>query len=206
MDAAKYGFAAVAIHPTNVPLAAEILGDTPVKVCAAIAFPLGAYPPDLKAFETRDAINKGADEVDMVMNVGALKSGDYAAVREEMQGFVEAAEGKTTKVILETCLLNDEEKVKACEFARAAGADFVKTSTGFQSGATVEDVRLMRETVGENMGVKAAGGIRSIDDALAMIEAGANRLGTSSGVQIVQSFVRWETDSSYLQLKDSSGA
>jgi deoxyribose-phosphate aldolase len=186
-EARRYHFAAVAINPVNVPLAARLLKGTDVKVDAALSFFLGAYPIDFKVFEVKDAIGKGADELDMVMNVGALKSGDYELIRREMEAFVEAAGDKVTKIILETALLTDEEKIKACEIARAVGVKFAKTSTGFgPSGATVHDVKLMRKIVGPDMGVKASGGIRTAEDALAMIEAGANRIGTSSGVGIVK--------------------
>lgn len=187
LEAEKYGFAAVAIHPVNVPLVASLLKDTDVKVATGIAFHTGAYPTEVKVFETRDAIEKGASEIDLVMNIGALKAKRYDLVREDIRA-VKNTEGKlVTKVILETCLLTDEEKRKACEIAKEAGVDFVKTSTGFrEKGATVEDVKLIKETVGDKVGVKAAGGIRSVDDALSMIEAGASRIGTSSGVQIVE--------------------
>jgi len=187
LEAEKYHFAAVAIHPVNIPLAAKMLKGTGVKVCAALAFHLGTYPPEIKEFECRDAVDKGADELDMVMNVGALKGGKYDIVRKEVEGLVRAAEGRITKLILETCLLTDEEKVRACEIAKEGGADFVKTSTGFQKlGATVHDVKLMREAVGPDMGVKAAGGIRNTEVALALIEVGANRLGASAGIAIVE--------------------
>ena len=189
LEAEKYHFAAVAVHPVNVCLAAKMLKGTGVKVCAALAFHLGAYPPEIKEFECRDVIEKGADELDMVMNIGALKEGKYDLVRKEVEGLVRAAEGKTTKLILETCLLTDEEKIRACEIAKECGADFVKTSTGFgKRGATVHDVKLMREAVGVDMGVKASGGIRNTETAIAMIEAGANRLGVSAGVAIVEGF------------------
>lgn len=186
-EARRYHFASVAINPVNVALAAKILRGTDVKVDAALGFFLGAYPIDFKVFEVKDAIEKGAEELDMVMNVGALRSGDYDLVRREMEAFVKAAGDKVSKIILETSLLTDEEKIKACEIAKEAGVKFVKTSTGFgPSGATVQDVKLMRKTVGPDMGVKASGGIRTTEDALAMIEAGANRLGTSSGIKIIK--------------------
>ena len=187
LEAEKYHFAAVAVHPVNIPLAAKMLKGTGVKVCAALAFHLGAYPPEIKEFECRDAVEKGADELDMMMNVGALKESRYDIVRKEVEGLVKAAEGRITKLILETCLLTDEEKAKACEIAKECGADFVKTSTGFgKQGATVHDVILMRRAVGADMGVKASGGIRNTETALAMIEAGANRLGVSTGAAIVE--------------------
>jgi len=187
-EARRYHFASVAINPVNVPLAAKILKGTDVKVDAAVSFFLGAYPIEFKVFEVKDAIEKGADELDMVMNVGALKSGNYDLIKREMEAFVKAAGDRITKIILEAGPLTDEEKVKACQIAKEAGVKFVKTSTGFgpSGGATVHDVKLMRETVGKDMGVKAAGGIRTTEEALAMIEAGANRLGTSSGVTIVK--------------------
>ncbi|MEA1964846.1 MAG: deoxyribose-phosphate aldolase [Candidatus Aerophobetes bacterium] len=189
LEAEKYHFASVAINPINILLAAKMLKETGVKVCAALAFYLGVYPPELKEFEVRDAVKKGAEELDMLMNVGALKEGRYDIIRKEIEGLVRAAEGRITKVILETCLLTDEEIVKACEIAKECGADFVKTSTGFKKpGATLHNVRLMRETVGKDMGVKAAGGIHTTEEALAMIEAGANRLGVSAGVAIVEGF------------------
>lgn len=187
LEAEKYHFAAVAINPVNVSLAAECLKGTGVKVCVALGFYLGGYPPEVKEFEARDAVKKGADELDMLMNVGALKSGNYGVIEEEVKGLVRAAEGRTTKLILETCLLTDEEVVKACQIAKACGADFVKTSTGFKKpGATVRHVKMMREAVGAKMGVKAAGGIGSTKDALALIEAGANRLGASAGIAILE--------------------
>ncbi|SJZ66579.1 deoxyribose-phosphate aldolase [Pilibacter termitis] len=186
-EAKKYDFASVCINPTWVAFAKEQLKDTNVKVCTVIGFPLGANTAEVKAYETTDAINNGADEVDMVLNIGALKSQHYNAVSKDIQAVVQAASGKAlTKVIIETSLLTDEEKVKACEIAVAAGADFVKTSTGFSTGgATVEDIALMRKTVGENVGVKASGGIYTKEDAQAMIDAGATRIGTSAGVAIM---------------------
>lgn len=186
-QAKKYDFASVCVNPTWVSLAAQELKNTDVKVCTVIGFPLGANTSSVKAFETQDAIANGADEVDMVINVGQLKAGEDKAVQEDIRAVVEAANGTLTKVIIETCLLSDEEKVRACQLAQAAGADFVKTSTGFSTGgATVEDIALMRRTVGADMGVKASGGARSLEDALAFIEAGASRIGTSSGVAIME--------------------
>ncbi|MBC7084277.1 MAG: deoxyribose-phosphate aldolase [Firmicutes bacterium] len=187
-EAKQYGFASVCVNPANVSLAASLLKGTPVKVCTVIGFPLGATTPTAKAIETRDAIANGATEVDMVINVGALKSGDYDLVKRDIEAVVEAARGKAiVKVILETALLTDEEKVKACLLAKMAGADFVKTSTGFgPGGATVEDVRLMRKVVGTDMGVKASGGIRNLESARKMIEAGASRIGASASVAIVK--------------------
>jgi len=189
LEAEKYGFAAVAIYPVNVPLAASLLKDTGVKVAAAIAFHMGAYPTELKVFETKDAIEKGAEEIDFVMNIGALKAKNYDLVRNDIRAVKDAAGDLVTKVILETYLLTNEEKRRACEIAKEAGVDFVKTSTGFrEKGATVEDVKLMKEVVGDRIGVKAAGGIRSVDEALSIIGAGASRIGTSSGVQIIEGF------------------
>ncbi|WP_286229903.1 deoxyribose-phosphate aldolase [Neobacillus mesonae] len=187
-EAKQYKFASVCINPTWVKTAAEFLRDTPeVKVCTVIGFPLGATTSEVKAFETKNAIENGATEVDMVLNIGALKDKQYDLVEKDIKAVVDAAKGKAlTKVIIETCLLTDEEKVKACELSVKAGADFVKTSTGFSTGgATPEDVALMRKTVGPDVGVKASGGVRSLEDAEAVIKAGANRIGASSGVKIV---------------------
>ncbi|MFX3617770.1 MAG: deoxyribose-phosphate aldolase [Sporolactobacillus sp.] len=186
-EAKEFGFASVCINPCWVPLTAEQLAASDVKVCTVIGFPLGAGTPESKAFETRDAIEKGAEEVDMVINVGALKGGLDEYVEKDIRAVVAAsAERATVKVIIEACLLTDEEKRRACELAVRAGANYVKTSTGFSTGgATVEDVRLMRETVGPAIGVKAAGGIHSKAEALALIDAGASRIGASSGVRIL---------------------
>lgn len=186
-EAKKYDFASVCVNPTWVSFAAQVLKGTDVKVCTVIGFPLGANTPELKAFETSDAIQNGADEVDMVINIGALKSRNFDLVERDIRAVVEAAKGTLVKVIIETCLLTDDEKVRACQIAQKAGADFVKTSTGFSTGgATVEDVALMRKTVGPDMGVKASGGARSYEDALAFIKAGATRIGASSGVAIME--------------------
>ncbi|CAM3950466.1 Deoxyribose-phosphate aldolase [Alkalicoccus chagannorensis] len=187
-EAAAYSFASVCINPVWVKTAAAALQETDVKVCTVVGFPLGAAAPEVKAFETKQAIADGADEIDMVIAVGQLKSGEEAAVLEDMKAVQAAAEGKAlTKVILETCLLTDEEKRRACDLALEAGLDFVKTSTGFSFGAaTVEDVALMRRAVGSEAGVKASGGVKSTADAEAMIEAGATRIGASAGIQIVQ--------------------
>ncbi|HFU4001318.1 TPA: deoxyribose-phosphate aldolase [Streptococcus suis] len=186
-EAKEYDFASVCINPTWVSFAAEGLKGTDVKVCTVIGFPLGANTPAVKAFETKDAIANGADEIDMVINIGALKDKNYDLVLEDIKAVVDASGDKLVKVIIETCLLTDEEKVKACELSKQAGADFVKTSTGFSTGgATVEDVALMRKTVGSEMGVKASGGARSYEDAIAFIEAGATRIGASSGVAIMK--------------------
>ena len=186
-EAKEYNFFSVCINPCWVAFASEQLADTDVAVCTVIGFPLGANTPEVKAYEAADAIKNGANEVDMVINIGALKSQQYDYVRQDIQGVVDAAKGKAlVKVIIETALLTDEEKVKACELAKEAGADFVKTSTGFSTGgAKVADIRLMRETVGPDMGVKASGGVHNAEEALAMIEAGATRIGSSTGVAIV---------------------
>ena len=194
-EALDYGFASVCINPTWVFHCHELLKDSEVKVCTVIGFPLGATTTESKAYETENAIENGADEIDMVINIGALKDRRYEEVEEDIKAVVEAAKGKTVKVIIETSLLTKEEKQKACEIAKRAGADFVKTSTGFSGGgATVEDIRLMRLAVGPEMGVKASGGVRSLEDANNMIEAGATRIGASAGVQIVSGL---KTNSDY---------
>jgi deoxyribose-phosphate aldolase len=188
-EAMQFGFAAVCVNPAYVPLAAEQLGDSAVKVATVVGFPLGATPTDVKVFEAAESIRRGAKEIDMVQNIGFLKSGDHAAVLSDIRRVAEATHtgGAILKVILETILLSDDDKRLACQLAVEAGADFVKTSTGFLGGgATVADIRLMRAAVGPNVGVKASGGVRTLADAMAMIEAGANRIGTSSGVAIVQ--------------------
>ena len=188
-EAKEYGFASVCVNPAWVAAAYDVLKDTPhVKVCTVIGFPLGASASEVKAFETRTAIEHGATEVDMVINIGALKDGNDDLVRSDIAAVVEAAKGKAlTKVIIETCLLTEEEKVRACRLAVEAGADYVKTSTGFSTGgATVEDIALMRQTVGPEIGVKASGGVRSSEDAQKMIQAGATRIGTSGGVAIAK--------------------
>ncbi|HEL1669837.1 TPA: deoxyribose-phosphate aldolase [Streptococcus suis 2651] len=185
-EAKEYDFASVCVNQTWVALAAESLKDSDVKVCTVIGFPLGANTPAVKAFETKDAISNGADEIDMVINIGALKTGNYDLVLEDIKAVVAASGDKLVKVIIEACLLTDDEKVKACQLSQEAGADYVKTSTGFSTGgATVADVALMRKTVGPDMGVKASGGARSYEDAIAFIEAGASRIGASSGVAIM---------------------
>ncbi|WIF94203.1 deoxyribose-phosphate aldolase [Caminicella sporogenes] len=187
-EAKKYGFASVCVNPYYTSLVRKELEGTNVKTCVVIGFPLGANTKEVKAFETKQAIENGAQEVDMVINIGALKDKKYDVVRDDIKAVVDAAKGKAlVKVIIETCLLTDEEKIKACEIAKEAGADFVKTSTGFSTGgATVEDVKLMRKTVGPDMGVKASGGVRSKEDAEAVINAGANRIGASASVAIVE--------------------
>lgn len=186
-EAKKYHFYSVCLNPTWVSLAAKELQGAPVAVCTVIGFPLGANTSEVKAFEVKNAIENGTDEVDMVINIGELKDGNYDKVQKDIEAVVEAAKDQAlVKVIIETSLLEREEKIKACELAKAAGADFVKTSTGFSTGgATIEDVKLMRETVGPEMGVKASGGIHNAKEAMAMIEAGATRLGASSGVAIM---------------------
>ncbi|MDP8248302.1 MAG: deoxyribose-phosphate aldolase [Candidatus Tritonobacter lacicola] len=186
-EADIFDFMSVCINPVWVPLCARRLRRTDVKVCTVVGFPLGATTSATKAYETRNAINNGASEIDMVINVGELKSKNYRYVEEDIRGVVRAARpGVLVKVILETCLLTDDEKVTACEITKRAGANFVKTSTGFSTGgATVEDISLMRRTVGPGMGVKASGGVRSAADAEKMIEAGATRIGASASVKIV---------------------
>lgn len=185
-EAKEYVFASVCVNPTWVKYCAEKLAGTAVKVCTVIGFPLGASTSDTKAFETKDAIVNGASEIDMVINIGALKAGQFEVVRDDIKAVVDAANGTLVKVILETCLLTDHEKVIACELSVEAGANFVKTSTGFSTGgATVEDITLMRKTVGPKLGVKASGGVRSLEDMQKMIDAGATRIGASSGVAIM---------------------
>lgn len=193
-EAIKYNFASAVVTATNVQFASEILRETPVKVCSVVGFPLGVSTPETKAFETEEAIKNGADEIDMVMNIGAIKSGLEDLLEKDITSVVEAASGHVVKVILETALLTDEEKVVSCLIAKKTGADYVKTSTAYGglSGATIEDVKLMRETVGLDMKIKAAGGIRDLKTALAMIEAGADKLGTSTGVQIIEEMIKKE--------------
>ena len=187
-EAATYCFASVCINPAWVELSARLLRRTGVKVCTVIGFPLGADTAETKAYETRDAIGKGASEVDMVINIGALKSKDYRKVKGDIQGVVRAGRPNVVvKVILETCLLTDEEKIKACELSKEAGADFVKTSTGFSTGgATAADVALMRKVVGPKMGVKASGGVRDFETAQEMVKAGATRIGASASLKIIR--------------------
>jgi len=188
-EAAEYGFASVCVNPTWVAECARLLRGTPVTVCSVVGFPLGATTPDTKHYETRRAIFDGAREVDMVINVGALKSGDLRLVERDIEAVTAPCReaGAVSKVIIEAALLTDEEKVTACIVAKAAGADFVKTSTGFgPGGATTADVALMRRVVGAEMGIKAAGGVRDLEGLKAMVEAGATRIGASAGVRIVQ--------------------
>ena len=185
-DAKKYDFASVCINPYNIPLAKKLLEGTDVKVCTVIGFPLGANTTKIKVAETEDAYDMGCDEFDMVINVGALKDGKYDYVRDEIKAVVEAAKGRTVKVIIETFFLTDEEKVKAVELSCEAGAHFVKTCTGFNEGiATVHDIELMRKTATPEVKVKASSGIKTYADAKALIEVGAERLGTSSGAKII---------------------
>ena len=188
-EARKYGFASVCVNPTWVSLCAQLLKGSPVKVCTVIGFPLGATSSETKAFETETAIKQGATEIDMVINIGALKARDLETVARDIRGVVNVAHshGIIVKVIIETSLLNDEEKTIASLTSKEAGADFVKTSTGFAGGgATVHDVELMRRAVGPEMGVKASGGVRTYEDAASMIKAGATRIGASAGVKIIQ--------------------
>ena len=195
-EAKQFGFASVCVNPTWVKYCSELLQNTEVLVCTVIGFPLGANTPAVKAFEAKDAIANGAKEVDMVINIGALKDKNYELVQADIAAVVEAVKGSAiVKVIIETCLLTDEEKVKACELSVAAGADFVKTSTGFSTGgATEEDIALMRKTVGSDLGVKASGGVRSLEDMKKMVEVGATRIGASSGVAIMNGLT---SDSNY---------
>ncbi|MGE7090861.1 deoxyribose-phosphate aldolase [Lysinibacillus sp. NPDC048646] len=195
-EAKQFGFASVCVNPTWVSYSSELLQNSSVLVCTVIGFPLGANTPAVKAFEAKDAIVNGAKEVDTVINIGALKDKNYDLVQADIAAVVEAAKGSAiVKVIIEACLLTDDEKVKACELAVAAGADYVKTSTGFSTGgATAEDIALMRKTVGPELGVKASGGVRGLEDMQSMIAAGATRVGASSGVAIMNGLI---ADSNY---------
>ncbi len=195
-EAREHNFFSVCVNPCYVTLVKKELEGSETKVCSVISFPLGANIPEVKAFEATKAIQDGADEIDMVINIGALKDGKYDYVLEDIKAVVEACKGKALlKVIIEACLLTDEEKVKACELSKEAGADFVKTSTGFSTGgATAEDIALMRKTVGPELGVKASGGVRDFEGAKKMIDAGASRIGASSSVAIVTGGV---SDSDY---------
>jgi deoxyribose-phosphate aldolase len=191
-EAKEHEFASVCINPIYVPLAAKLLEESSVKVCTVVGFPLGANTTEVKSYETRNAIKNGAQEIDMVMNIGAFKSGAYEIFKADIKAVVDATKKSgvssdiIVKVILETCFLDEEEIVKACEIVKDTGADFVKTSTGFGDyGARVEDVGVMRKTVGRDVGVKASGGIKNFEQALEMLDAGANRIGASSGVTIV---------------------
>jgi deoxyribose-phosphate aldolase len=190
-EAEKYGFGCVCVNSMYVSLAKQLLSGTGVKVCSTSGFPFGATLSEVKAFEAEKAVERGAREIDMVINIGALKSGDYETVKKDIEAVanVKRSHGDLViKVIIETDYLTTQEKITACRLVKEAGADFVKTSTGLVGGATVEDVKLMRKTVGKDIGVKAAGGIRTFKEALAMIEAGANRIGTSTGVAIIEEF------------------
>lgn len=196
-EAAEYNFATVCVNSAHVELASRMLLQKPTFPIAVVGFPLGAMSTTAKAFEAEEAVRKGAMEIDMVLPIGALKEGDFQTVAEDIQAVVKASKPAPVKVILETSMLNDEQKVQACILAKAAGAAFVKTSTGFGGGgATVEDIMLMRKTVGPTMGVKASGGIRSYADAMRMVNAGANRLGTSAGIAIVKGEKGVQQDSS----------
>ena len=186
-EAIEYDFKSVCVNSGNIPLCKEELDGSDVLICTVVGFPLGACTTETKVFETKDAIAKGADEIDMVINIGRLKDNDMDYVTEEIRQLKEACGDHILKVIIETCLLSDEEKVRACEAILAAKADFVKTSTGFSTaGATFEDVKLLKDTVGDRCLIKAAGGVRSKDDFLKMIELGANRIGTSSGTKLIE--------------------
>lgn len=187
VEAKEYNFASVCVNGCHTKLVSTELAGSDVKTCVVVGFPLGAMTKETKAFETSDAIKNGASEIDMVINVGALKDKNYALVKEDIEAVVNAAKGKAVvKVIIETCLLTDEEKIKACEISKEAKADFVKTSTGFSTGgATTEDIGLMRKTVGKDLGVKASGGVRDYKAAMDMINAGASRIGSSNSIAIV---------------------
>lgn len=199
-EAAEYNFMSVCINPVHIPLAKELLADSDVKVCTVIGFPLGANATAVKAFEAKTAVEDGADEVDMVINIGAAKAGDWETVEKDVRAVVEAVpEEVVVKVIIETSLLNDEEKTLASQAAQRGGTDFVKTSTGFSTGgATLEDVTLMRQAVGPDLGVKASGGVSNYAEAVAMIEVGATRIGASKGIAIVtQKPVEVTSDDNY---------
>jgi deoxyribose-phosphate aldolase len=186
-EALKINAASVCVNPFYVPQVKELLAGSDVKVCTVVGFPLGANTSEVKAFETKDAIEKGAEEIDMVVNVGALLAGDTETVYQDIKAVVDAAGGTLVKVIIETCYLNDEQKRIACELSQKAGADFVKTSTGFGTGgATAHDVELMRSVVGNKMKIKASGGIRTYDDAMAVVAATADRLGVSASLAILE--------------------
>ena len=188
-EALEEGFFSVCINPYWVKTAADLLKGKDVKVCTVIGFPLGADTPGMKVYQGCAALENGAGELDMVVNIGAVKSGEYRAVEEEIRGVKEAAGQNIVKVIIETCFLSDREKIEMCKLVRECGADFVKTSTGFgTAGATIEDVRLLRDAVGPGVGVKASGGIRDLETLVKMVEAGANRIGCSSGIRIMEQF------------------
>ncbi len=186
-EAKEYNFKSVCVNPTQVAYAKELLCDSDVLVCTVIGFPLGANTSSVKAFETKDAIKNGADEIDMVVNIGAIKDQNYDLVKKDIEAVVDSSSDKLVKVIIETCLLTDQEKRKLCQIVIEAGADFIKTSTGFSTGgATKEDISLFKEEVEDKIGIKASGGVRNIEDADIMIKCGATRLGTSGGVQIIK--------------------
>ncbi|MBI5680550.1 MAG: deoxyribose-phosphate aldolase [Methanobacterium sp.] len=191
--AIKYSFGCVCVNPSYVLLSKNLLKETNVNVCTVIGFPFGANTSKIKFFEAKDAVENGADEIDMVINIGTLKSGLYDEVKNDISGVVAASRGKTVKVIIETALLDDDEKINACNVAKESGADFIKTSTGFSvPGATVEDIMLIKETVGQDMGIKASGGIKDLKTALNLIDAGATRIGTSSGVKIMEETLKYD--------------
>lgn len=193
-EAIQYNFKSVCVNPTNVSLASELLKNSDVLVCTVIGFPLGANTMETKWMETQDAVNNGADEIDMVINIGKAKEHDYEYIKNEIAGVVAMAQGRTVKVIIETCYLSDEEKKEVCKVATIAKANFVKTSTGFGTGgATAEDVKLMKENIGADMFVKASGAVRTEEDVEKMVAAGASRIGASSGVQIMQGQAGKET-------------
>ncbi len=194
-EAKTFGFASVCVNACHAAFVAKSLKGTDVKTCVVVGFPLGATLKEAKAFETLEAINNGADEIDMVINIGALKDQDYNTVEEDIKAVKRAAQDILVKVIIEACLLTEEEKIKACQLAVSAGADFVKTSTGFSTGgATKEDIALMRKTVGPDIGVKASGGVRTRETALEMVNAGATRIGASASVNIVTGEEKVKTD------------
>lgn len=185
-EAVKFGFAAVCVNPIHVELVSSIIKNEESKVCTVIGFPLGADSSEMKFAETRFLVHQGAEELDMVLNVGALKQGEIGIIEDEIDKVVNASNGRCVKVIIETCLLSKAEKILACNIAREKGANFIKTSTGFSfGGATIDDVKLIRQTVGEDMGVKASGGIKTLPQLQSMVEVGANRIGTSNGVHLV---------------------
>lgn len=206
-EARKYGFASVCVNPGHVKLCADLLRGSNIKVCTVIGFPLGATSPEAKVYETETALRDGATEIDMVINIGALKGGDHSWVARDIQGVVQTAHTARAivKVIIETSLLTDEEKVTACLLAKQAGADYVKTSTGFAGGgATVQDVALMRRVVGPEIGVKASGGVHTYEEAKSMIQAGATRIGASAGVRILQGEKQQETKSDGVRVPEKA--
>jgi deoxyribose-phosphate aldolase len=189
-EAIEYGFFSVCVNPVRVKMVAQKLAGSDIKVCSVVGFPLGAATPEIKALETKAAVEDGAHEIDMVINVGALKYNVFDMVKSDIKAVFKAARGKLVKVIIETCLLNQDQKIKACEIARQAGADFVKTSTGFSTGgATLDDIALMKKTVGNDLQVKASGGIKTFEDVQLMIKAGADRIGASAGVAIIKALL-----------------